>query len=501
MSFDLRHGGFFSAPKFPHTPALDYLLAEEENSPEDWRNTLLRRSLETLTQSALRDRLKGDFHRYAPDEAFSVAQGEKCLADNAAILSTLAKANLCGWPLQRPLKNAANALCQSWRRDDGLFVSAFLPAEHNAPGLATGQTLPQIQAALSAEEFALAQDAFGLSETGHPLLPPGQNTLALRRTLHELATGHQTNEDQMLGRLASIEETLAARLTAAETVALTDTFCAPQAQALTALLLAHRVDPQPLWKDTALEALNGLIRRFFRAGRGFVRAVRPLPGGHVRELPGLLEDQAALLLALLAAFETTGQRAHLKVALETWDWTLDQFQHESGLFQDTARDDTTGPGLLSHPHLPWQDAPGPSANAQLAQGLWRLYALTGQQRLAEKTAGILSTCGELLTQHAVYTGGLAEALWSFLYPPLTLVLSGDTTQPTFGALHQQALSLPQSRAVVFPLLNEQWPDPPGWLRAASFAPTATPTLWVFRHQQLVTKLTSEDALKSLLSSW
>jgi uncharacterized protein YyaL (SSP411 family) len=83
---DREFGGFGTAPKFPTTPALAFLL---EHGGEAAR-ALSRRTLERMAASPLRDPVEGGFFRYAVHRDWSEPHYERMLTDNAQLLACYA---------------------------------------------------------------------------------------------------------------------------------------------------------------------------------------------------------------------------------------------------------------------------------------------------------------------------------------------------------------------------------------------------------------------------
>ncbi len=83
---DSEYGGFGSAPKFPVTPALSFLHGEA-CAGHAGASALVRRTLQTYANSALRDPLEGGFFRYATQRDFSEPHYERMLYDNAGLLA------------------------------------------------------------------------------------------------------------------------------------------------------------------------------------------------------------------------------------------------------------------------------------------------------------------------------------------------------------------------------------------------------------------------------
>ncbi|MBA8920151.1 thioredoxin domain-containing protein [Nesterenkonia jeotgali] len=88
---DRVHGGFGSAPKFPPSPLLGFLLEESAWDPGSTAAGLAVRTLETLGRSALFDQVEGGFARYATDLAWALPHFEKMLYDNAPLIGHYAR--------------------------------------------------------------------------------------------------------------------------------------------------------------------------------------------------------------------------------------------------------------------------------------------------------------------------------------------------------------------------------------------------------------------------
>ena len=90
-AIDKVHGGFGSAPKFPHTSNLDFLiktLKQKDEAALDSINLTLMR----MCCSGIYDHLKGGFFRYSVDELWMIPHFEKMLYDNGPMISVLSNA-------------------------------------------------------------------------------------------------------------------------------------------------------------------------------------------------------------------------------------------------------------------------------------------------------------------------------------------------------------------------------------------------------------------------
>src|SRR3970282_1361680 len=84
--FDLRFGGFGTAPKFPHPAAIELLLERYQTTRESHYLTVVNTTLERMARGGVCDQLAGGFHRYSVDERWLVPHFEKMSYDNSELL-------------------------------------------------------------------------------------------------------------------------------------------------------------------------------------------------------------------------------------------------------------------------------------------------------------------------------------------------------------------------------------------------------------------------------
>src|SRR5262249_34719238 len=117
QQFDIRHGGFGRAPKFPHASAVDLLLARYRQTGEKHLLAIAETTLEKMARGGVYDQLAGGFHRYSVDEKWLVPHFEKMSYDNSELLRNYVHAATVSArnDLEAPLTDIAqgNGLCGS----------------------------------------------------------------------------------------------------------------------------------------------------------------------------------------------------------------------------------------------------------------------------------------------------------------------------------------------------------------------------------------------------
>ena len=86
-AFDATHGGFGSAPKFPHSMDLQLLLRLWRRDPRPETLHMVTHTLDKMAAGGIYDHLAGGFARYSVDERWLVPHFEKMLYDNALLTS------------------------------------------------------------------------------------------------------------------------------------------------------------------------------------------------------------------------------------------------------------------------------------------------------------------------------------------------------------------------------------------------------------------------------
>src|SRR5580700_3426059 len=96
-SFDATHGGFGTAPKFPHALELKLLLRLGQRFNDKTSIHMARQTLDKMARGGMCDQVGGGFHRYSVDERWLVPHFEKMLYDNALLTTAYVEA----WQLTR----------------------------------------------------------------------------------------------------------------------------------------------------------------------------------------------------------------------------------------------------------------------------------------------------------------------------------------------------------------------------------------------------------------
>jgi uncharacterized protein len=92
-NFDEEHGGFGNEQKFPHVPALLFLLDVCARGKNERAQMMVQRSLHAMADGGMYDHVEGGFFRYSTTPDFSIPHFEKMLEDLGGLLVACARAS------------------------------------------------------------------------------------------------------------------------------------------------------------------------------------------------------------------------------------------------------------------------------------------------------------------------------------------------------------------------------------------------------------------------
>ena len=437
--FDIRYGGFGTAPKFPHPAGVAFLIARWHDAREDWMREVAERTLTAMAKGGIRDHVGGGFHRYSVDERWIVPHFEKMAYDNSELLHAYLDGyaafgvplfkqvaqGIAGWVLEVLSDPAGGVFYTSQDADvrfgdDGDYWT-WTPNELN-------QALPQ-------PAFHVASRVFDVEIPGEMHHDREKNVLWWKRD--------PAGDDEW-----SVLEDALARLKAARdrrpapTVDTTP-YVNWNSMMASAFLHAGAVLDRPDCNTLALKVLERIWAEAWDEGRGMSHVVgRAGPGG-------LLEDNVQAAAAFLDAHEASGDVAWLSRATAVmhhcggahWD-------QERGGFFDLARTRAADAAYLATPAKPVQDAPTPSGNGVAALVLARLWALTDDAEWRRLLDRQLETFGGAAAQLSLYVATLLRAVDWAVHPVTRIEVVGPKGAGAACDMHLLALQTYRPRKVV-----------------------------------------------------
>jgi len=421
-SFDAEHGGFGSAPKFPHPTNLELLLrhyarTRAGGNADEQALGMVRRTLERMVRGGVNDQLAGGFCRYSVDDQWMIPHFEKMLYDNGPLLSLCCDVwQLTADPLFRDAANAtADWVMSEMQSPEGGYYSSLDADSEGEEGRFYVWDRDEVERCLEPPEYRIAAAVYGLDR------PPNFEG---RWHLHGYHTPAEVAAEQDLG-LANAETLLAsarAKLLAARATRVRPGRDEKVLTAWNALMIkgmarASRVLARPDLLDSAERAVD-FIRTTLWTDRGLLATYKD---GKAR-LPAYLDDHALLLDALLELLQTRWRRTDLDLAIALADIVLERFQDtKQGGFYFTAHDHEP----LLHRPKPLADEAVPAGNGVAAFALQRLGHLLGEPRWIDAANGTLRLAGASIARLPYAHASLLAAVDEHLEPGEQIVIRAD----------------------------------------------------------------------------
>ena len=449
QGFDIVHGGFGRAPKFPHTSAIELALARHYVSGEDWLSIMINKTLDKMALGGVYDQLGGGFHRYSVDERWIVPHFEKMSYDNSELLRNYVHAyQATGSSLFREISEGIVRWVSEVASDPdrgGFYASQDADVGLDDDGDYFTWTLKEVEQTLPPEDARIISLYYNVEPRGEMHHNPAKNVLFVDASPEAIARRLDLEEDYVAERIAAAKETmLQARALRPEPYVDATVYSGWNGMMASAYLEAYRGLGLESCRDSALKAIDRLIAEAYKPGRGFFHS---LVDGEA-EVDGLLDDQVHMARALLDAHEATADTRYLALAQELMDFTMEHFWDdiESGFF-DLADFKRGSVGLEEADKL-IQDSPTPGTNSVAALTLDRLYYLTHREEYREKAEQTLKLFGSVAGQYGLFASTYFLALDQHLNPPAHAVIVGPNSDPLTLTLWKKALSTYRPHKIV-----------------------------------------------------
>jgi uncharacterized protein YyaL (SSP411 family) len=392
-TYDADSGGFGSAPKFPPSMALEFLLRRAARTGGAGLD-LVDGTCRAMARGGLYDQLAGGFARYSVDQHWVVPHFEKMLYDNALLL----RVYVHWWRstgsefARRVALETGEFLLRDLRTPEGGFASALDADTDGVEGLTYVWTPEQLVEALGEEDGRWAAAQLGVTARG--TFEHGTSVLQRLQEPDDPARYERV-------RAALLEE----RLTRPQPGRDDKIVAAWNGLAVAALAEGGVLLDRPDWV-VAADRCADLLGRVHWAGSRLHRTSRD---GTAGRNAGVLEDYADVAEGLLTLHQVTGDPRRLAAAGALLDVVLDRFGDGKGGFFDTADD---AEQLVRRPQDPTDNAT-PSGTAAAAGALLTYAALTGSERHRSAAEAALGTVAPVFARHARFAGwacAVAEAL-------------------------------------------------------------------------------------------
>ena len=427
QGYDAKNGGFGTAPKFPATMVLDFLLRYWKRTGTANALEMVATSFRKMARGGIYDQIGGGFARYAVDAIWLVPHFEKMLYDNA--LLTRLGAHLWQATGDEEVKRVTIETVEWLEREmtspAGGFYSSLDADSEGHEGKFYVWSEDEIDSLLGADARAF-KAYYGVTAGGNF---EGRNILFVPGD-REAAAGHAGVEDEVLDAILArakrvLYESRAKRVWPGRDEKILASW---NGLMLRGVATAARILDRADFRSLAIRNAEFLSREMVRRGR----VMRSHKEG-VTRISGFLEDHAAVALGFLAVYELTFDERWVDRAREIANAMIEWFWDEQmGAFFDTAKD---AEQLITRPR-DFTDNATPSGTSLAVELLLHLSELQQDAEYRRRAVFTLETLAEPMIRFPTAFGHLLGCADMEINGAVEVALVGDTAGAEFKALER-----------------------------------------------------------------
>ncbi len=428
QKYDVRHGGFEGAPKFPQTMSLDFCLRY-------WRRTGTGYALEMVTDSfrkmgrgGIYDQVGGGFHRYAIDATWLVPHFEKMLYDNALLvrLGTHLWQATGDTEFRHVTEETVEWLRLEMTSPEGGFYSSLDADSDGEEGKFYVWSEKELDSLLGSDS-AVVKSHYGVTAGGNF---DGRNIFHVR-TDPSFAAARMGISRELLERIIGDAKTTLYAVRGERIHPARDEkiLAGWNGLMLRGLATAARAFEREDFARLAIRNGEFLSRSLVRDGR--VSRSYNKGGAHI---PGFLEDYAAVGLGFIALYELTFDPGWVRRADELAQSMVKWFWDEQlGAFFDTASD---AESLISRPRDTTDNAM-PSGTSLAVDLMLSISELTEDADMRRRATFVLESIATPMMRYPTAFGHMLCAADMAVNGAVEVAITGKRGDKEFGALEHE----------------------------------------------------------------
>jgi len=412
-SFDSRFGGFGSAPKFPSSHNLSFLLRYWKRTGNADALKMVEQTLAQMAQGGMYDHLGGGFHRYSTDPQWQIPHFEKMLYDQAM----LARIYLEAYQITHNefYAQIAREIFEYVLRDMTDPQGGFYSAEdadsldpQESQGLKKEGAFylwryDEIQNILGNKDSKIFTDYFGIKPDGNALSDPhgdfiGKNIIFAAQAAN--ATQAVKVNPDIEQKLKNAKEKLFAVRQRRPRPHLDDKILVDwNGLMISSLAFGSRVLNEPRYLRAAEKSAQFIFRKLIDTHGRLLHRYRDGDAA----IHGTIEDYAFFIHGLLDLYEATFDASYLKHAVQLSEDMVKLFGDNKSGFFFVGKDAEQ----LLYPQKEIYDGAIPSGNSIAALDLVRLFHDTLNTKWEEEFRGLFQHFSHTIVDHPT---GYAQAL-------------------------------------------------------------------------------------------
>jgi uncharacterized protein YyaL (SSP411 family) len=434
---DRTHGGFGSAPKFPHPMDLRVLLRCHRRFGDAEPLDVVALTLDKMSRGGIYDHLGGGFARYSTDEKWLVPHFEKMLYDNAQLTTVYLEAFQAtgNADYARVVRETLDYVLREMTQPTGGFYSTQDADSEGVEGKFFVWSHAEVMELLGPDDGPLFCAAYDVTPQGNwehkNILQrvssgQGDGASAPKRHPHPSplprSAGEGTRQEDLLARCRA--KLFTARSQRIPPGRDDKVLVSWNGLMIAAMAQAANVLHEPKYAAAAKSAADFILSSMRTADGRLLHAYKD---GQAR-FNAYLDDYAALIDGLVDLYQAVFDPKYLDAAIQLAERMLDQFwdAEDAGFFYTSADHEA----LIAR-NKDIHDNATPSGNSLAAMALVRLGRLTGRRDLEARGRATLDMLSGTMSRVAMAAGQALVAL-DFVLGPTHEIVVCDGPDPAPG---------------------------------------------------------------------
>ncbi len=433
-AFDSRYGGFGSAPKFPHSHTLSFLLRSWKRTHDAQALVMTEKTLQEIAKGGMYDQIGGGFHRYSTDERWFVPHFEKMLYDQAILAKTYLEAHQATHNPEyaRVARETLDYVLRDMTDSAGGFYSAE-DADSAPDPVHPGKKREgafyvwddgEVLHLLGTETAEIVSAFYGIEKEGNVTQDPqgeftGKNILYQRLSVQAAADQFKKSPQETEEILEEARQKLFAARGRRLRPHLDDKILTDwNGLMISSFAFASRVLQEPRYLAAARKAADFISTKMRRSDGRLLHRYRDGEAA----IAAYLEDYAFFIHSLIDLYEASFDPDYLGQAKQLCAEMIRLFWDEkSGGFYLTGADAET---LILRPKEVY-DGAIPSGNSIAALDLIRMGRLTMEKEFEKKAESLMNAFANQVSQNPSSYSQLLIALDFAVGPSKEIVISGQ----------------------------------------------------------------------------
>ena len=426
---DLMQGGFGTAPKFPQTFSIQYLISYSHFCKDEKALNHALFSLKTMLRGGIYDQIAGGLSRYSTDEKWLAPHFEKMLYDNALLINVICDAFQISKDLEfkHAIEKTISFCLNEMYNNNGGFYAAIDADSEGEEGKFYVWEKSELEMILG-KDAEIFCEYYGVKESGNW---EGKNILHVSNEDDFFANSINISVDDLKAKLADSEKKLLAERNKRIRPATDDKILLGwNALMLTALCKASAALKNEKYKRIALSLYDFIKKEFSRDGQVTFHTYK---NGIVR-YNAYLDDYAYLIQACIHLQELTGDEKYLDEAKLLTQYVIDNFKQSDGsLFYYTNINQSD----IVIRKVEIYDNAIPSGNSVMSENLFYLSVILDKEEWKNHSIDMIRRVRPLIEKHPNSFAVWANSILKQQTGILEIVVTGQKCE----ALSQEILMI------------------------------------------------------------